>query len=595
MFRRSWRFISPVLSEYYELVRKAFIPFFLVALAAPAFRLLASAGPVEFCRQVWGCTTVVDHPILGSLVLFGIPLVLSALYTLGWQAHRVLRPPAISTFLLTKKLHLEHFDLGNEPQDFYFNPPEYASAVEALRAIKQGREAQAIGILISGSAKIGKTRLALQVMSQVLGQEDRGFHVLRWLAYHTTLQVTEFERLEGMRLVLFVDDVQEFTDPNKIGALRDALQTLKVKCKPLIVVATFRTPNQSAREQLLRVFEQLIEIRLSPMEEETGAKFKQAVKEYLQNSPKSPRYIDPESFDGKPGSVMLGLEYVKSVVGTLPQDPTAILQAMGLLRHLGVNVYPELRLRRVAVRVFSMRSTEHAWDRARDYLVDSDLVAPRHKARSGEWILRMRNDNYLDECLGPIFPEHGRRMEDYYPLVVEALSRTTSVPADSSALFDVSDTLRDIATDGSSDFAYLALQAAWAGLDGLDKDEPPGLWARGQTLRGLALANPRLPGSREANLIEAGYAFTKALEVLDKNKSELPVRWANLTHDRGYSRFELGQLAASRGDLDGCRVHKQAALSDFWAALTVFTRDGYPRDFEAVDGEIHEVEATLCY
>ena len=589
MPRQLWRFLTSLLSDYYELVRKAFIPFFLVALIAPAFRLFAAVGPMQFCQQVWGCTTTIEHPVVGSLILVGLPVALVTLYLLGERAYRVKHPPAIRTFRLKRKSPFDHFDLGNSPQKFYFNPPEYEAAVKTLRSIKLGKEAEAIGILISGYAKIGKTRLALEVTSQVLGQEDRGFRVLRWLTYHTTLPVTDFERLDGLRLVLFIDDIQEFTDPNKLGALRDAIQTLKSKCKPLIVVATFRTPNQGARDQLLRVFEQLSEIRLAPMEREIGESFKQAVTDYLRNSPQAPGYIDPENFDGKPGSVMLGLQSVESQVGSLGQDPKAILQAMGLLRHLGVNLYPESRLRRVSIDVFFMSADQRMWNDARKYLEDSDLVV-RDKPRGGEWSLRMRNDNYVDECLGPIFPEPGRGVEDYFPQLVLTLSRTTNLPADSSALFDVSDTLRDTQTGIPAESAKLALQAVQAGLDGLG--ESSGLWARGQTLRGLALANSRLPGSREAHLMEAGDAFTQALTGLDRNK--VSVRWGNLTHDRGYSRFELGHLAARRGDQDGCLVHKRAALSDLHLALTVFNADSYPRDFETISSEIRHIETSLC-
>lgn len=587
------RIVLIILDAYYRLCQKAFIPFVLVALAAPALRLLVAVGPQRACQQISACPAAVAHPIAGWAGAIAVPLVLFALYGLGWQAHSKINPSKVQTSLITKDMPLGDFDLGNEPLSFYYPPPEFGQAVETvtavIKAFGKGDRPNNDGVVIRGPAKIGKTRFAIEVLKHAAP----GYRLLKWrVSYHPRLALAEYEPLAGERLVLFIDDLpDEVSDPINIGALRDAIGRLRHICKSFGVVATFRTPNERAETDLVRILEHLPPIDLYPMDRgsEEGQEFVGKLTSYLQDSGKRPKGVDPDQFDGFPGSALLGLDWVKTLVPAIPRNDQTILQAMALLRRVGVNVYPEGRLRRVAVGIFGLSPKD--WHAARNNLLPYELVQ-RLPTSAGAFVLKVRNDNYLDECLGAIFPEPGRTLEEYYSELLTALGGDDGEPPDADALFDMSDALRGSGAGDAGRRAEIALRSARSGLKELDKVRFAERWARGQTLLALALVNSKLSGSAEANHVEAADAFSEALTRL--GQSIVPVQWANTIHDRGAVRSELGRLAAQRGDYAGCQAHKAAALRDLRAALQVFMPDKYPNDYAAIDHEIRDVEAALC-
>lgn len=589
------RMMLIILDAYYRLCQKAFIPFVLVSLVAPALRLLIAIGPQRTCQQISACSAAVAHPVVGWAVAIAVPLILFALYGLGLRAHSRLNPSKVQTSLITKDMPLDEFDLGNEPLKFYYAPPEFDQAVETVmsiaKAFGKGDRPNDVGVLIRGPAKIGKTRFAIEVLKN----STMGYRLLKWrVSYHPRLALTDYEPLAGERLVLFIDNLpDEVSDPINIGALRDAIARLRHICRSFVVVATFRTPNQRAEGELVRILEHLppVDLKTRDRDSSWGQEFIDELTSYLKGIAKRPKSVNPDQFDGFPGSALLGLDWVKALVPTIPPNAQTILQAMALLRRVGVNVYPENRLRRVAVRIFGLSPDLKEWHNTRNDLLQRELVQ-RLPTSAGAFVLKVRNDNYLDECLGAIFPEPGRMVEEYYPELLVALGSDDRQPPDADALFDMSDTLRGSGPGDAARRAEIALQSTRAGLKELDKDQFAERWARGQTLLALALVNSKLPGSTEANHLAAADAFSEALTQLSQTK--VPVQWANTIHDRGAVRSELGRLVMRRGDHASCQHYKAAALGDLRAALWVFTPDKYPNDYAAIDHEIRNVEARLC-
>lgn len=587
------RVMLTILDAYYRLGLKAFVPFVLVALVAPALRLFAALGPQRACQQLYVCSAAVEHPVAGWVVAIAVLLIPFALYGVGWRAHNWLNPSKVQTSLITKDMSLSEFDLGNEPLAFYYPPPEFDRTVSTVTAIAKafgkGDRPNDFGVVIRGPAKIGKTRFAIEVLKRATA----GYRLLKWrVSFHPRLDPSEYELLAGERLVLFIDDLpDEVSDPINIGALRDAIGRLRHNCKSFVVVATFRTPNELAETDLVRILEHLPSIDLKPMDRDSvaGQEFVGKLKSYLEDIGRSPKGVDPNQFDGFPGSALLGLDWVKALVPTIPPNDQKILQAMALLRRVGVNVYPEKRLRRVAAGIFGLNLKK--WQEASNNLLRYELVQ-RLPTSAGAFVLKVRNDNYLDECLGAIFPEPSRTVEEYYPELLAALGGDDGEPPDADALFDMSDALRGSGAGDAAWRAEVALRSARAGLKVLDKDRSAEQWARGQTLLALALVNSRLSGSAEANHLAAADAFSEALTRL--GQTIVPVQWANTIHDRGAVRSELGRLAIQRGDYAGCQVHKAAALRDLRAALQVFVPDKYPNDYAAIDQEIRRVEEALC-
>lgn len=590
------RMVLIFLDAYYRLACKAFVPFVLVALLAPALRLLVAVGPQRACQQLYACSVVREHALAGWAIAAAIPLILIVLYGLGWRAHGRLKPPrvpTIHTVQITDDMPLGTFHLGNDPLAFYYEPPEFRRAVEAVtgvvEAFGKGDYPNDVGVVIRGPAKVGKTRFAVEVLKQAAP----GYQLLQWHASsHPRLALPEYDSLTGSRLVLFVDDLpDEVFDPITLGALREAIGHLRQICQSFVVVATFRTPNERAEQDLVRILEHLPHVDLRPMDKEStdGQVFVARLQSYLRDLDAPPKGVDPKQFDGFPGSALLGLEWVKALVPRIPPNAQKILQAMALLRHVGVNVYPEERLRRVAVHVFELNARE--WRRARAILLPYQLVQ-RLSTSAGVTVLRVRNDNYLDECLGDIFPEPDRTFEEYYLELVAALGSAVGSPPDADALFDMSDTLRGSGPGERTWRAQISLKSVQEGLRQLDMEQFAELWARGQTLRGLALANRHLPGDIVLHIGEAAQAFSEALARLGQNV--VPVQWANTIHDRGAALAELGRLAMLAGEFDGCRLHKAASLRDLRAALEVFAPQKYPGDFDAISAEIRRVEMTLC-
>lgn len=451
---------------------------------------------------------------------------------------------------------------GRRPAREYFARAQYAAVRAALREAVAKRYG---GLAFFGPPMVGKTRMALEA----LRCECPDFLVLPWPRQEFALSALQV--YGGCDVVLLLDDLHELTGQYEAGRVVDGVRRLRHLASGLLVVMTSRTGVDAAATH--QRYDGLIEaldltpVNLVPMgaDDAEAMRFLGFVRALAESDPE--RRLSLDTFDGTPGSVLLGLDRRTTQLRatSFPGAAKAILRALALLRTADIHEYPEVRVRRVAEAVFDL--PVNTWTSALDYLIDEGWVALGDGDRQGESQLQVPSDAYVDVCLvdAGIYPRSGRKATSDFPRLYAALC---TLPIDVPALFALSSAIYMSRGDRTRSWSELGFRSAQTGLAAVDERRDPILWARGQHILGLSYFQ-RWEGEQESNTRQAEVALRAAARVLTRERH--PADWA--ANQRALA------IAMSTGYSNPTDEMIEESLTSLEACLHVFTREAFPYDW----------------
>lgn len=243
------------------------------------------------------------------------------------------------------------------------------------------------GILITGEANAGKTRLAYEAVTSTLPDWD----ILQWHAAYTLDNIPPREVLDNRRVVLWVDDLHEYTSLGPVagvlaasGAHAPALATRAETLLALvlavrranassILVMTCRTPHlQKVRQAFGPDFlEQVSQISIPTFAGERESEEAQHIIQLFERAREAQpsdasAEVRADDWDGTLGSLLLGLQRREDVYRSLADssDPAVIvLRAMKLLTRAGTTDHTAPRLQTVCSEVFGHKDLGLPGDR----------------------------------------------------------------------------------------------------------------------------------------------------------------------------------------------------------------------------------------
>jgi hypothetical protein len=516
----------------------------------------------------------------------GLFTLLLLLTFVGYRAHRLLIFHLRLTMRPVRAIELDDltFKLGPDPREAYFERGNsLAKAREALQRAADHGPGGTIGLFVFGMPMVGKTRLVLETLRRE--PKVKRFQLLVWPARDAAPSLESLNALRGERIVLLLDDLQEYARREEAGFVLAAIAKARQVASRVVIVATSRggTDLVTSESEFGALIQRLSRVALRPMDPDEEQIFRQAM---IQQGVT----VDDGS-DGTPGSILLGLgrRTIQVLDERFPADARKILQSLALLRAAEAESYTVQRVRRVAIGVFDFPPASSVWRRGLGYLVDDSWVTV-----SGETIA-IRTDAYLDRCVAAFYPIAGQTLEgDFAPLEI-ALS---TVPVDAAALFSLSDGVRHSETrvGGQAEAGEMALRCVQTGLSSLTKSRSPALYARGNVSLGLAYVtraegDPATLGDPVMNLELALRAFDEAIEVYSSKVYQ--INWAEAVYNRAVVRTRLAQLLAG-SDGAACEEHRARAIDELESTLDVFSSATLRDKRKLVESQIRILDSIQC-
>ena len=372
--------------------------------------LLLSAGAL-----LWILNT--EHRIQGDWstilpIIFAVLGVIFALLT--WLVPFSPDQPEAPLMPLARELIRGSFRMGD---DFAANFPyitapiqdAYGAATQSLISISRSVRVDKQGILILGEANAGKTRLAFEALTHTLPK----WPVLRWRP-DSTLEKTPFGEIRhNKRLVIFIDDLQDYVPSlrrdgdskalignSRTTTLLSLVETVLQDVQKVVIVATCRLEDDTrVRAELGQLFAKLAVISLPRFNRDTrDPKVTRIIADF-----QSQGSSHTQDWDGTLGSLVLGLSTKNSEYLKMHNDPAAtVLRAMKLLVRANAFVYTERLLRTICAEIFSdkdLLTNEKTWQEAVNQLVVKQFVTEELDKRSHEVTLVIRKDSYFDRVI----------------------------------------------------------------------------------------------------------------------------------------------------------------------------------------------------
>ncbi len=324
---------------------------------------------------------------------------------------------------LARDLRTESFMLGDPEQFPYVRAPVQAAYLQATEALREASEdgyfsqqAMVRGIFVVGESNAGKTRFAVEVLKETLP----AWPVLRWQADFTRDMFPPIASLSGKKLVLFLDDLQDYvldgmdTDGRLIPGpdlrtLYNLLTDLLQHVRRLIIFVTCRREYQQrvqAHGRLNTLSSQLKEIVIPSFSINAHeGEAKEIIDEFQKYGP-----ISSDDWDGTLGSLVLGLSVKKSQYLSLPRSARGILQAMKLLFTANILPHTEQRLRALCAGIFAERDVledDRVWKDASALLIQMQMVREIVNENTLQTELRIRKDSYFEKVVSD-YPASGR-------------------------------------------------------------------------------------------------------------------------------------------------------------------------------------------
>ncbi len=461
----------------------------------------------------------------------------------------------------------------------YLPRPADDAARQALRqAARQTRTTarQPLGICITGRAMLGKTRLAWEAMRAEL----TGWTVVPWP--HGPQASIDFAALHSKRAVLWIDAAQTFANPHEALLLNSLPEAAAAASQRLIIIVTCRdgADETATRQHLEPLLARLATIPLTEISaseaDQLAALLKTAGVEAHQ-----------DQFDGTPGSLVLDVAGLRAArYPSLPAAARRVLQALKLLRQVGIFDYPAPRLRAAAVDLFALDEAD--WPSALDTLAQAGFLRLGAVRAAGEQTIVPAAAVYLETAI-PDEPPSGDESADTWLQLAESLLRQR----DADALFKLGLAFSQRPTGDLRANRHYAGACYRAALEVYTRQNTPIAWALMQNALGDALKREAdlLAGAEQAALLaQAIAAHQAALEVFSRDT--LPAGWALAQNNLGNALSQQARLAVGtqRASL------LEQALAAYRAALEVRTRERFPADWAATQSNLGQalgVQAQL--
>jgi len=407
----------------------------------------------------------------------------------------------------------------------------------ALRKQGRGRKYRDsnMGICIFARPTEGKTRLAWESMRAVLP----GWTLLKW-PYNSPEFLLRRQVLRRRRIVLWLDDLQKY-DPETIRALKDLPRRLAKARARFVIMATCRDGQDETRvrQDLAPLISGVSEFRA----DDIGPDEQRQLTGELKRAGVS---IEESSFDGSPGSMILGLADMRRAYTQMPSDAKRILRALKLLRSIGIYEYPTVH---VLAAAGTQGLFDSRWVEARDSLVVGRFLRLGPRDESEQPSLIPIADVYVDSVVFD-FPVDGSRFEDFWP----ALEKQFEERRDGSGLLalgnayvsrlDASGTIDPVI--GGHDLS-LAQQCYTSGLQFASSSADPGTWARLHANLGTVIVRqaPNVAPLERVNLLRDAIKHFQAALVVPEDS--YPTNEQIETHEKLAVAFEeLGRLTQTR-------------------------------------------------
>jgi tetratricopeptide (TPR) repeat protein len=316
-------------------------------------------------------------------------------------------------FTQARKLQLESFNLGDaRAAKFHYiiSPIQaaYNSAIQTLKDASYGVKVSKRGILVLGESNAGKTRLALETMMKTLPK----WPVLRWRPDYTIEKAPIAEATSKKRLIIFIDDIQNYvatqlTSDLRSATLRTLIETLLQDVQYVIIVATCRLEDEvRVQAQLNWLLDRLTIIKVPSFNaNKSDLQSSQIITEFQRQGP-----VQTDDWDGTLGSLVLGLSTKNSqYLAVVEADAPAaiVLRAMKLLTEAGTINHTEQRVRAVCAGVFGEREiqeNEKTWRTTVNHLISLQFITVDDDAL--EEALVIRKDTYFEKVVTDYQPSH---------------------------------------------------------------------------------------------------------------------------------------------------------------------------------------------
>ncbi len=486
----------------------------------------------------------------------------------------------------------------------------------ALRKQGNGRKYRdsIMGICIFARPTEGKTRLAWETMRAVLP----GWTLLKW-PYNSPEFGLRRQVLRRRRIVLWLDDLQKY-DPETIRELKDLPRRLAKARARFVIIATCRDGQDEirVRQDLAPLIGGVSEFRVDDINPEEQRQLTSDLK-------RAGVSIEEGSFDGSPGSMILGLADMRRAYTKLRDDARRILRSLKLLRSIGIYEY---RTVHVLAAAGTQGLFDSRWVEARDALVVGRFLRLGPRDENEQPSLIPVADVYVDAVVFD-FPVDGSRFEDFWP----GLQKQFEERRDGSGLLALGNAyVSRIDASGATNPVTasrdlsLAQQCFTSGLQFASSSADPGTWARLHANLGSVIVRltPTAAPPEQANLLhdaiknfqaalivpedsypnterietnqklaaafeewgrltqtpattaerqrESVQAYIQALRLLDRESD--PERWAEAQRKIGVAYRGLAELES------GYRAsHLDAAKRAYSEALTVFTRAEHSQEW----------------
>lgn len=366
---------------------------------------------------------------------------------------------------LVKDLRLESFKLGDDTAanfPYLIDPLRevYSQTIQALQEASDPVKRGNGGILLLGESNAGKTRLALEVLKQVLPD----WLLIRWQPYYTSNHIPPIQALSERSLVLLLDDLHDYVSPQisslravnrgndpyggmapsfenpRVTALRTLLETLLQVASNLVIVATCRSEylNSVNAELGDHLLIRLRKQRLPSFDSNSEDSHVKPILAAFQQKGS----IRLEDWDGTIGSLVLGLSRKHDQYIALPEYAQLVLRAIKLLAYATIFAYPEQHIRKICIGIFPKArnlQSDELWQDTMDLLLLKQFIIEDFDKTNGQSNLTIRNDSYLERVISDYPPPYRlTRLEQDLSRLVEILSNLGDAEALSRLAFSFS-------------------------------------------------------------------------------------------------------------------------------------------------------------
>ena len=476
-------------------------------------------------------------------------LILGIIITASFLAHRYRQ--GIQSLPSQNEYGLQHVSQLNPSNYKLFRYIQHAyilrgadttvrSILQNISTQNQNQNNKTLGICIFGKPAQGKTRLAWEAMQAELAN----WTLVRWP--HATQIPFNFVSQQGKQIILWLDDLHEYANPNESVIINDLPRRFMEEGASLIVIATCRDGEDQlqATKYLGNILEQLIPVTLEDISENEAFNLaKILTQEGLE--------ISSDEFDGTPGSLIFGLQRMTSRYLNLTHSAQLVLKAMKLLRSAQIHTYPEKRVKNVSQDVFGLEKKE--WRKSYESLDRSDFI--RITSLNYERIIEPVAEIYLEKVVIDYPTPHTMLTDDWVNLKECFQHHKDAEGLNSLGLVPLKEPLK------AQRNKYQFSEECYITASGIFLNKHDHLnWAGTQNNLGLLFMDQadQATGDQAIKLLNKGIeAFNAALTVFSKEKT--PAGWLMV-------QFNLGVLL----DMKASFVNDEEALKLLDNAIQIF-------------------------